>query len=84
MAANAILATSPVTVPGTAATVYNGWFMTQLIMKATLTSCPTIVHLHRAALDANNNVTSLMPNGPGAEISFRVDIFQQLTAFPAF
>jgi hypothetical protein len=56
--------------------------MTQLILKATPTTCPAIVHLHRSSTDSNGNVT-LMPNGPGAEISFTLDVFQQMTAFPA-
>jgi hypothetical protein len=82
MTAPIIPATNPVVAPAVGSVTYDQWFLTQIILKATPTSAPTIVHLHRSATDANGNVT-LMPNGPGAEIAFTVDIYQQLQAFPS-
>lgn len=77
-----IPATNPVVAPAVGSVTYNQWFMTQLIVKASPTSAPAIVHLHRSATDANGVIT-LMPSGPGAEISFTLDIYQQLQAFPS-
>ena len=79
-----ITASNPIVSPAVGSMTYNEWYLTQLIMKATPTACPTIVHLHRASTDQTTGVTTLMPNGPGAEISFTVDIFQQLTTYPEF
>ena len=82
MATPVIPATNPVVAPSVGSVTYDKWFMTQLIVKASPTAAPTIVHLRRASTDSNG-VTTLMPAGPGSEISFTVDIFQQLQAFPA-
>jgi hypothetical protein len=82
MPAPVIPASNPVVAPAIGSVTYNEWYLTQLIIKSNPTSCPAIVHLHRSAKDSNGN-TILMPNGPGAEISFSVDIFQQLQAFPS-
>jgi hypothetical protein len=87
--ATIIPATNPLVSPAVGSTTYNAWYMTQLIVKADLTSCSATVHLHMAATttDPTTNVetvTALMPQGRGAEISFRVDVFQQLSAYPAF
>lgn len=79
-----IPATNPIVSPAVGSITYNQWYLTQLIVKATPTTCPAIVHLRRAATDPNTGVISLMPNGPGAEVSFTVDIFQQLSPLPAF
>jgi hypothetical protein len=81
MPAPVIPATNPVVAPAVGSVTYDKWFMTQLIIKASPTNAPAIVHLHRSAVDGNG-VTTLMPNGPGAEISFNVDIWQQMQAFP--
>lgn len=77
-----IPASNPVVAPAVGSVTYNQWYLTQLIIKSSPTACPAIVHLRRSAKDGDGN-TILMPNGPGAEISFTVDIFQQLQAFPS-
>jgi hypothetical protein len=82
--ATVIPASNPIVSPAVGSVTYNEWYLTQLIVKATPTTCPTIVHLHRASTDPTTGVVTLMPNGPGADISFTVDIFQQLTTYPAF
>lgn len=77
-----IPATNPVVAPAVGTVTYDKWFLTQLIVKASPTAAPAIVHLRRAAVDTNGN-SVLMPAGAGSEISFTIDIFQQMQAFPA-
>jgi hypothetical protein len=76
-----IPATNPVTVPATGSVTYNFWFLTQLITKVSPDKAPITVHLTRAAQDAQGNWT-LMPRASGSEISFTLDMWNEMANDP--
>jgi hypothetical protein len=75
-----IPASSPVTVPGTDSVTYNQWFLTQLIAKIDPVKAPIVVHLTRATNASGSWV--LMPRGPGSEISFTLDVWNEMANDP--
>ncbi len=76
-----ISATTPVSEPSKPAITYDKWFLTQLIVKSSPDSCPSIVHLRRSAVVDGKTV--LMPNTTeDSEVSFNLDVFKEMGATP--
>ena len=72
-----IPATTPVVSPASEAITYDKWYLTQVVMKSTPTTCPTVITLTRASQAVDGSWT-LMPSSQNSSITFNVDIFSDI------